>query len=96
VAIDAEDEHFAFSWRWTPTLDIIPQHSQSIAIDGERSYPAALLFLNQTLFNLVTASGAKSVASAQSCSTLGTGQPETALKVLDGDGTQDKIYVLDR
>ena len=96
VPIDAEDEHFALSQDWTATLAVIPQHFQSIAIDGERPYPAALLFLNQSLFNPLTTSGAKSVAPAQSCSTLGAGQPETALKVLDSNATVGKVDVLDR
>ena len=95
VPIDAKDEHFALSQDWTATLDVIPQYSQGIAIDGERPYPAALLFLNQSLFNLLTTSGAKSMAPAQPCSTVGAGQLETALEVLDSDGALVNVYILE-
>ncbi|GAI96412.1 unnamed protein product [marine sediment metagenome] len=54
-----------------------------------------LLFLNQRLLYLCTTSGAKGMAPSQSCPTLGTGEFETALKVLDGDRTLGKVYIFD-
>ena len=95
VAIYAEDEHLALSLDWAATLDVVRQHLQGIAVDGECPDPAVLLFLSDCLLHLCPASWAISVTPAEPYSTHGAGQSQTALEVLDGDGTMSKVYILD-
>ena len=79
IAVYAENKPLPISKNRTTTPNVILERSQSVAINGQHPLATMFLLLSLSLPNLTATPGAEGMASAQSRSTLGAGQIETAL-----------------
>ena len=84
MSVDAKNQLLAILKNWTATADIVFEHSQSLAINGQRSLTAVFLLLDLSLLNLTSALWAKGVTSAKSLPTFGAGQLQATFEVFDG------------
>jgi hypothetical protein len=91
---DAEEELSAAFHEWTTPVDVVPEHFQTVAVQGQRPHTAVLLLPGHSFAYSHTAFGAERMTPRQSCATQRTGKCDARFEVQDRDAPLSKINII--
>ena len=94
MAVDAEDQPLPVTRDWPAMADVVLEHLQCFAVQGQSPHAAVLLLLNQGFLHPFAALRTEGMASAQSSAALRTRQPYPGLQVLNSDCALGEVDVV--